>query len=105
MSSLTPEEQAALERLRNPIKTPSLSLGGSLNEVFDAVADLIVASQIALRDHPADDPDGMKRVRAVFDAGFNACRGYGDNHHHYRGEQADSIFAVAMKRLGIELKG
>jgi hypothetical protein len=39
--------------------------------------------------------------RQIFDAGFAACRAYGDNHFHYRGEQADRVFAKAMERLNI----
>jgi hypothetical protein len=37
--------------------------------------------------------------REIFDAGFAACRSYGDNHIHYRGQQADQVFAAAMARL------
>ena len=41
-----------------------------------------------------------ERDRAIFDAGFAACRAYGDNHFHYRGEQADRVFAKAMEKIG-----
>jgi hypothetical protein len=37
--------------------------------------------------------------RAIFDAGFAACKGMGDNHIHYHGEQADRIFTAAIVRL------
>lgn len=39
------------------------------------------------------------RDRAIFDAGFRACRSFGDNHAHYHGEQADRVFASAMEEI------
>lgn len=39
------------------------------------------------------------RDRQIFDAGFAACRSYGDNHFHFHGAQADKVFASAMMRI------
>jgi hypothetical protein len=62
--------------------------------IYDA--DRLRESITAVEAAPASaDP------RQIFDAGFAACRAYGDNHFHYRGEQADRVFAKAMERLNI----
>lgn len=41
-------------------------------------------------------------AREIFDAGFRACRFFGDNHAHYQGEQADRVFETTMTRLNAE---
>jgi putative transposase len=64
---------------------------------------LAVAYLDATEATTAARPAWEGEARKIFDAGFAACRGYGDNHFHYRGEQADRVFAKAMERLGIPL--
>lgn len=41
----------------------------------------------------------MTRDRQIFDIGFRAAIGYGDNHHHHKGAQADKVFAAAMAEI------
>ena len=38
-------------------------------------------------------------LRAMFDAGFETCRRYGDNWFHCEGEQRDRAFATALQRV------
>ena len=49
----------------------------------------------------AKERECESNYRKVFDAGFDVCAGYGDNRVHYRGEQADRVFAKAMSALNI----
>lgn len=61
--------------------------------------------EAAIDELLAPDATTEEQQRAIFDAGFAACRAMGDNHIHYRGEQADRIFAKAMKRLARQVSG
>ncbi len=55
----------------------------------------------ALRQQEAVTLPDSERKR-IFDAGFRACRGMGDNWSHYRGIQALRIFKAAMTNLARE---
>jgi hypothetical protein len=80
-----------LARHHSTARAALLRLGHSEAEVaaaVDPVAALCaVVGTIALRD------------RLIFDAGFEAARSYGNNAHHYWGEQADRVFAHTMREI------
>src|SRR3990167_7809854 len=66
---------------------------------IDSVApqDLIQNMRIPMSSEVKNEVKHTPRERAIFDAGFECCRTYGDNFIHYKGEQADRLFSRQME--------
>jgi len=44
-------------------------------------------------------PDFIKKLRLAWEAGFQLCRGYADNHQHFQGEQKERQWQEFLKTL------
>lgn len=62
-----------------------------------STAALINDLLAALRSRPAP-PDDLA-LRHAWEAGFRLCRSYGDNHHHFDGEQKERRWRDYIKGL------
>lgn len=83
----------------------------SQNESPDGSPELLrcASCKLVFQNHlfvtpaqPADNRGVVStsfRERMLFDAGFRACRAMGDNAFHYRGEQADRIYAKCFEEI------
>jgi hypothetical protein len=71
-----------------------------------AIGDLVrLAREMAWPSAPAQgSPDTEKLARAAWLKGFGLCLGYGDNHHHFHGEQQERLWAKAWAALREEFK-
>ena len=65
----------------------------------DAMGQCVTCDAIraALRSRPAP-PDDLA-LRHAWEAGFRLCRSYGDNHHHFDGEQKERRWRDYIKGL------